>query len=123
MTKVFNRHNLLTLPSITSLNNVIVGNVHGYKEKVCNGDKSSSTKGREMLSQWNVRLQFATNHQLHMGNDKQSRRKNSVRYCAGTVGVGMKVEDPDRLACQCFHNTVTIQDKFHEGAINMIAPS
>ena len=28
-------------------NNIIVGNVHGYKEKVCNGDKSDANKARE----------------------------------------------------------------------------
>ena len=28
-------------------NNVIVGNVHGYKENVCKGDKSSPIKARE----------------------------------------------------------------------------
>ena len=66
-----------------------------------------------MISQleWNVQLrilQFRANHQLHMGNDKQSRRQNSIPYRAGTVGVGIKVEGRDRLAC--FHNS--IEDKF-----------
>ena len=28
-------------------NNVIVGNVHGYRENVCHGDKSNPTKARE----------------------------------------------------------------------------
>ena len=28
-------------------NNVIVGNVHGYRENVCHGDKSSPFKARE----------------------------------------------------------------------------
>ena len=28
-------------------NNVIVGNVHGYKENVCKGDKSNPVKARE----------------------------------------------------------------------------
>ena len=32
-------------------NNVIVGNVHGYKEKVCAGDKSSPVKARECYPQ------------------------------------------------------------------------
>ena len=28
-------------------NNVIVGNVHGYRQNICHGDKSSPTKARE----------------------------------------------------------------------------
>ena len=32
---------------IIAPNNVIVGNVHGYREKVCFGVKSSPTKARE----------------------------------------------------------------------------
>ena len=36
---------------IIAPNNIIVGNVHGYKEKVCMGDKSIPTKARECFPQ------------------------------------------------------------------------
>ena len=32
---------------IAPSNNVILGNVHGYRENICHGDKSSSTTARQ----------------------------------------------------------------------------
>ena len=42
-----------------------------------------------MLSQWNVQLQSGTNHRLHMGNDRRSRRHIILRYRAVTVSGGI----------------------------------
>ena len=56
-------------------NNVIVGNVHGYRENICHGDKSSPTKSRECfpLGKYNFKAGQAIDFTWGMTGDQEGK--------------------------------------------------
>ena len=70
---------------IAPSNNVILGNVHGYRENICHRDKSSPTKARECyrLGKYNFKAGQAIDFTWGM----RSRRQIRTRYHTGGIEV------------------------------------